>query len=222
MLDLSNLRAAVRAESGVSRRLFLAHGAALSALPLIGGRAEARTGKVVFAGDPFSLGVASGDPTDSGVIQWTRLAPKPLDPDGGLPPEAVELAWELATDDGMRNVIRRGTAVATPQLAHSVHVEVDGLAPDRWYWYRFLAGDAASPVGRARTTPRIDRISAWLVLTGLAKNKCLARSDNIYRSFCAWPVLSFSYGSSDLGEAGSTSKLALFRAQPAAAAFVIS
>lgn len=156
MLDLSELRAAVRAEGGVSRRLFLAYGAALSALPLVGARAEVRSRKASFVNDPFSLGVASGDPTDSGVVLWTRLAPKPLDPDGGLPPEAVEVDWELATDDGMRGVVRRGTAVATPQLGHSVHVEVDGLAPDRWYWYRFRAGDATSPVGRTRTRPAMD------------------------------------------------------------------
>ena len=47
-----------------------------------------------------------------------------------------------------------GTTLATPQLAHSVHVEVEGLEPDRWYWYRFRAGDAESPVGRTRTLPR--------------------------------------------------------------------
>src|SRR3954447_10859723 len=53
----------------------------------------------------------------------------------------------------MREVVRNGTALATPQLAHSVHVEVDGLEPGRWYWYRFRAGDATSPVGRTRTAP---------------------------------------------------------------------
>ena len=53
----------------------------------------------------------------------------------------------------MKDVVKSGEAVATPQLGHSVHVEVDGLEPDRWYWYRFRAGDAVSPVGRARTTP---------------------------------------------------------------------
>jgi alkaline phosphatase D len=156
VLDLSDLRAAVRSEGGVSRRLLLAYGAALSALPIVGARAEARTRRAVFAADPFSLGVASGDPTDTGVVLWTRLAPKPLEPDSGLPPEAIEVAWELAADDGMRQVVRRGTAVAAPQLAHSVHVEVDGLKPDRWYWYRFRAGDANSTIGRTRTTPTPD------------------------------------------------------------------
>ena len=53
----------------------------------------------------------------------------------------------------MQKVVRSGTALATPQLAHSIHVEVDGLQPDRWYWYRFRSGDATSAVGRARTMP---------------------------------------------------------------------
>ena len=34
-----------------------------------------------------------------------------------------------------------------------MHVELEGLQPDRWYWYRFRAGDAESPLGRARTLP---------------------------------------------------------------------
>lgn len=156
MLDLSEFRAAARAEGGVSRRLFLAYGAALSSLPFIGLRAEARARRAAFPSDPFTLGVASGDPTDSGVVLWTRLAPKPLDPDGGLAPEALEVTWEVAADDGMKEIIRQGTAVATPQLSHSVHVEVDGLEPERWYWYRFRAGDATSSIGRTRTAPKPD------------------------------------------------------------------
>ena len=65
------------------------------------------------------------------------------------------MTWEIAADDVVRqSIVQRGKAIATPQLAHSVHVEVDGLEPDRWYWYRFRAGDAESPVGRTRTLPR--------------------------------------------------------------------
>jgi alkaline phosphatase D len=153
MLDLSNLDEAVRHEGGVSRRLFLAYAASLYALPVIGSRARAAARSARFADDPFSVGVASGDPTERGVVLWTRLAPKPLEPGGGLPPENVEVAWEIASDEAMNHVVSRGTAVATPQLAHSVHVEVDELRPDRWYWYRFRAGDAESPIGRTRTMP---------------------------------------------------------------------
>ena len=155
MLDPSQLRAAVRHEGGVSRRLFLAYASALAALPLLAGRSAAApaTRPVAFPTDPFALGVASGDPDHAGVVLWTRLAPAPLEADGGMRAEPVAVRWELAEDDGMRRVVRSGTAVATPALAHAVHAEVDGLAPDRWYWYRFHAGDATSPVGRTRTMP---------------------------------------------------------------------
>jgi len=101
----------------------------------------------------FTLGVASGYPTASGVALWTRLAPSPLVPVGGLPPEAVPVEWEVATDERMGRIVQRGVAAATPPFAHAVHVEVEGLEPARWYWYRFRAGGEASAVGRTRTAP---------------------------------------------------------------------
>ncbi len=138
----------------MDRRRFLAHVAALAGIPLLGDRVEGRTIRGFrFDADPFSLGVASGDPTNSGVVLWTRLAPRPLEPEGGMPRENVGVTWTLAGDQAMTKVVRSGIATATPQLAHSVHVEVDGLEPDHWYWYRFHAGDAKSPVGRVRTMP---------------------------------------------------------------------
>ncbi len=106
----------------------------------------------VFTSYPFTLGVASGDPDSSGVVLWTRLAPDPLR-GGGMPPDSVEVSWEIATDDRLRRIARRGTAVASPDFGHSVHVEVEGLEPDRPYWYRFYAGGEASPLGRTRTMP---------------------------------------------------------------------
>jgi alkaline phosphatase D len=134
--------------------MFLACGATLSALPWLAERSRAAApGRVAFPADPFSLGVASGDPSSNGVVLWTRLAPRPLEPGGGLPPETIEVQWEIARDEAMRDVVRRGDAVATPQLGHSLHVEAGGLEPDRWYWYRFRAGDAESRVGRTRTLP---------------------------------------------------------------------
>jgi len=153
MLDLKAISTAVRAEGGISRRLFLAYASALASLPLLGKQASAAEQKVTFAADPFSLGVASGDPDAKSVVLWTKLAPRPLDADGGMKPEAVNVRWEIAEDDAMKKVVASGTAVATPQLAHSVHVEATGLQADRWYWYRFMAGDAVSPVGRTRTLP---------------------------------------------------------------------
>jgi alkaline phosphatase D len=108
-----------------------------------------------FASDPFTLGVAAGDPTPDGIVLWTRLAPEPL-AGGGLTPEAIEVQWEIADDENMQRIVRRGTATARPELAHSVHVEVQGLPADRWYFYRFHAGEATSRVGRMRTAPALD------------------------------------------------------------------
>src|SRR5436190_4142415 len=162
MLDLSMLAGAVRHEGGVSRRLFLAYAASLSAVPWLGRTATAARRQRSFAKDPFQLGVASGDPTPTGVVLWTRLAPQPLEPMSGMEPENVKVAWEVAADEAMRKIVHRGTAIASPHLAHSVHAEVDNLEPDRWYWYRFRAGDAESPIGRTRTMPAEDSSPAEL------------------------------------------------------------
>jgi len=135
----------------LSRRAFLASSAALAAagvaVPLARVLAQPR-----FADYPFTLGVASGYPQPDGVALWTRLAPRPLE-GGGMPAQAVEIGWEVAEDEGFRAIVRRGAALADPRFAHSVHAEVAGLAPGRWYWYRFHAGRAVSPTGRTRTAP---------------------------------------------------------------------
>ncbi len=162
MLDLTKLNEAARYEGGISRRLFLAYTASLSAVPWLGRKSTAAPARGGFTNDPFQLGVASGDPTANGVVLWTRLAPKPLEPMGGMEPQKVKVAWEIATDDAMRRVVQRGTAIATPELAHSVHVEADNLEPGRWYWYRFRAGDAESPIARTRTMPANDSRPAEL------------------------------------------------------------
>jgi alkaline phosphatase D len=101
---------------------------------------------------PFSLGVASGDPLPDSVVLWTRLAPDPLN-GGGMPTVNVPVKWEIADDENMRRIIRSGTVMATPEFGHSVHVDVQGLRPATWYWYRFRVGNEVSPIGRTRTAP---------------------------------------------------------------------
>lgn len=129
------------------RHFLLTGGAAFVGAPAVV-RAQAK-----WRANPFSLGVASGDPAPDGFVIWTRLAPQPLDPHGGMPIEAVPTRWEVATDEGFRSVVAQGSAVARPELAHAIHVEVAGLYPDRPYFYRFEAGGERSPIGRARTFP---------------------------------------------------------------------
>ncbi len=102
---------------------------------------------------PFSLGVASGDPLPNGIVLWTRLAPEPFKRSGGMPDTEVGVDWVLAADPALRSVVRTGRALAMPELAHSVHVELDGLEPDQEYYYRFRYRGEVSPVGRTRTAP---------------------------------------------------------------------
>jgi alkaline phosphatase D len=100
----------------------------------------------VVPSDPFTLGVASGDPLADSVILWTRLLP--ADP---LPDEDIEVTWEVATDDGFTDVVATGTAPAVAALGHSVHADVAGLEPDTEYRYRFVLGEHTTPAARTRT-----------------------------------------------------------------------
>jgi alkaline phosphatase D len=106
-----------------------------------------------FESDPYTLGVASGDPLPESVIIWTRLAPNPLTADGAMPSEAFDVAWTVATDEGMSNVVNSGTATAEPDHAHTVHVDADGLEADTEYYYQFECRGETSPVGRTKTAP---------------------------------------------------------------------
>jgi alkaline phosphatase D len=147
---------------GLTRRSFVA-GAASLAATLSSGRLLAAVATAPrFSAYPFSLGVASGDPAPDSVVLWTRLVPEPLAPAGGMPPQPVDVSWEVAEDEGFSRVVRNGSARAEPLWGHSVHVEVEGLRPDRWYWYRFKAGGEVSPIGRTRTTPPAGALPARL------------------------------------------------------------
>ncbi|HQU47807.1 MAG TPA: alkaline phosphatase D family protein [Casimicrobiaceae bacterium] len=103
------------------------------------------------AGDPFALGVASGCPRPDSVVLWTRLAPQ------SSPAPSQSIAWELADDERFSRVLRSGSVVVDASTAHSLHVTVEGLAPSRWYWYRFSSAGARSETGRTRTAPPPDR-----------------------------------------------------------------
>ena len=106
-----------------------------------------------FADDPFQLGIASGDPTSTTVVIWTRLAPRPQEPDGGMTGLRTAVTWDVADDEAFSRIVKRGRATAAPELGYSIHIDVDGLTPDRWYFYRFTSMDATSAVGRMRTAP---------------------------------------------------------------------
>ncbi|MEI9852922.1 MAG: alkaline phosphatase D family protein [Sphingomonas sp.] len=106
-----------------------------------------------FTAYPFTLGVASGDPASDGFVIWTKLAPQPYEPHGGMPMSALPVTWEVSSDTGFKTIAAKGETLARPELGHSVHVEVTGLQPDRPYWYRFSIGSDRSMRGQARTLP---------------------------------------------------------------------
>ena len=137
----------------IGRRQWLAGAVGLGVWQLAPAVLRRTVAQPRLSGDVFTLGVASGYPAPTGVVLWTRLAPAPLAPDGGMPQGAVPVEWEVATDERMTRIVQRGTANATREWAHAIHVEVDGLEPARWYWYRFRTGGQESPVGRTRTAP---------------------------------------------------------------------
>lgn len=140
-------------EGRVSRRSLLRAAMGLAAANVFAAATPVRAQSTPrFTGYPFTLGVASGYPAADGVTLWTRLAPSPLTSDGGMDgASAVSVSWQVAEDEGFARIAAEGKVSAAAELAHSVHVEVQGLQPARWYHYRFMAGDEVSAIGRTRT-----------------------------------------------------------------------
>lgn len=144
----------------VERRIFLAQAARMAAWTALAaafpGTTLGRTSSY-----PFRLGVASGSPRPNSIVLWTRLVAEPLGPQP-FGPTPLAVRWELADDDAFKCIVASGNTAALPELTHSVHVDVSNLRPGRWYWYRFLLGDAISPVGRTRTAPAPEALPSML------------------------------------------------------------
>ncbi|MGX1130266.1 alkaline phosphatase D [Streptomyces glaucescens] len=177
------LRAAAR---HIGRRRFLTVTGAAAALafavnlPAAGAASAAELDAARITEDPFTLGVASGDPLPGSVLLWTRLAPAPYQPDGGLPAERVTVHWELAHDERFRRIVRRGTAPAHPEFHHTVHVEVSHLDPGRAYYYRFRVGRWISETGRTRTAPDPREQAGALRLAAVS---CQAYHDGYFTAY---------------------------------------
>src|SRR3954469_17614441 len=138
----------------ITRRTLLKTGGSFAAGVTLAGIASGPAfGQASFLDNPFTLGVASGDPSPTGVVLWTRLAPDPLAVGGGVPAEPFEVRYELSQDEDFHAIVRKGTTVALLDEAHSAREEIQGLGPKHEYFYRFKVGDWISPVGRTRTRP---------------------------------------------------------------------
>ena len=101
----------------------------------------------------FPQSVASGGPTPTGVILWTRIAPDAFDPD-------EPLGVRVARDAELTDVVYEGVVTDTERIeAHdyTVKIDLDGrLDPDDEFFYRFVYDGVASRIGRCRTLPRPD------------------------------------------------------------------
>ncbi|MFI0778967.1 alkaline phosphatase D family protein [Streptomyces sp. NPDC021212] len=157
MAHVAHQQAIRAAAAHLGRRRFLTVTGAAAALAFSTNLPTAQAAQVrtdALTEDPFTLGVASGDPLPDAVVLWTRLAPRAYEPGNGLPEEgAVRVEWQIARDEHFGKVVRSGTATAHAEFNYTVHVDAKGLEADRVHWYRFKAGKWISPVGRTRTAP---------------------------------------------------------------------
>jgi alkaline phosphatase D len=146
-------QAAERA-SGLDRRTVLKGTAATAGAAAVA--TTARSAEAAAAGQYFRHGVASGDPRPHAVVLWTRVTPTAsATPGSGRGPK-VSVRWQVATDRRFRRVVREGRVATGPGRDHTVKLDVTGLAPARWYYYRFHYDGVSSPVGRTRTAPARD------------------------------------------------------------------
>ena len=149
--------AAADARLRVSRRDWQRMALSLALAPWLAPSAKAQAvAQAATAGprwqvDPFSLGVASGQPQPDGVVLWTRL--RISEADAALKSQAVSVLCEVFADAALRQPVRQWRVQTDASRGHSVHVVTTGLQSGRPYWYRFVCGNARSPVGRARTAP---------------------------------------------------------------------
>ena len=98
------------------------------------------------ADDYFPQSVASGDPTPTSVILWTRA----VGADGAFP-EQVKVV--VATDEAFTNIVVKRWMDVDDEYDGVVKVKVEGLLPYTDYYYRFAFAGNKSPVGRTRTAP---------------------------------------------------------------------
>ena len=127
-----------------------AHNLALTTEPASG---SAEAFAVTPDADPdatFPQTVASGGPTPTGVILWTRLAPEAFDPE-------TPLAVQVARDDDFTDIVYDGVMTDDESVCahdYTVKIDLDGqLDPDTEYRYRFVFDGAASRTGTCRTLP---------------------------------------------------------------------
>ncbi len=98
---------------------------------------------------PFFHGVASGDPLADKVIIWTKVSPVSNT-------ENIDVAWRMALDPEMTQIVKQGNYSATASRDFTVKVDVTGLSSNKYYYYDFKAFGKHSVRGRTKTAPSAD------------------------------------------------------------------
>ena len=161
------------------RRQLLSLAAASAASTALIGLPKTAWGRLLWPSDPFTLGVASGSPTSQSMVLWTRLGREALAEVGRMQ-SVIPVTWQLSHDAQFTQIVQQGALTATPELGHSLHAEVTGLLPARSYFYRFITGNATSPVGQTRTFPAPHQAVARL---RLAYASCQRWGDGFYSAY---------------------------------------
>jgi alkaline phosphatase D len=128
----------------INRRALIATaGFGLGGLVLPGGAAMAQA---LLGLTGFTHNVASGEPSADSVLLWTRFKPATGSP--------AKVRVEISESQDFAKIVGGGQMVTGPWRDHTVKITVDGLAPGKWHWYRFIAPDGTlSPTGRTKTLP---------------------------------------------------------------------
>ena len=131
-----------------------------------------------LSGDPFTLGVASGDPTDQSVILWTRLAIDSLN-GGGMPAKDIEVLWEVSSTDAFDDIVSSGLVTAEERFGHAVHIDVPLSTGESIVFYRFRIGDYVSPIGKTR----LSSPSGSTTPIKVASESCQNYTDGFYNAY---------------------------------------
>ncbi|HCH0921328.1 TPA: alkaline phosphatase D family protein [Vibrio parahaemolyticus] len=92
----------------------------------------------------FEHGIASGDPTQTQVIIWTRVT---------IAASYVDVSWQVASDMEFSNVVQSGVFTTDTGRDFTVKVDVQNLNANSQYYYRFMVGEMMSEVGQTQTLP---------------------------------------------------------------------
>lgn len=104
----------------------------------------------------FEHGVASGDPTQTQVIIWTRVTTEA---------SYVDVSWQVSVAEDFSSIEQSGTFATDTSRDFTVKVDVQNLNPNTQYYYRFMVGEASSIVGITQTLPEgsVDKASMAVV-----------------------------------------------------------